>query len=104
MKYIRSTPNPSGAYPPPQGHPAPGLVAITEEQAALVVQYNGFVTLTAEDGAATVTPNTAAWEVWQSQQVSLLSEEPSKTTEEILADHEARIAALEKLLAGEVSV
>ena len=65
MKYIRTTPNPSGAYPPPQGHPAPGLVAITEEQAAMVVQYNGFVALTIEDEVTAVMPNTEAWEAWK---------------------------------------
>ena len=98
MKYIRTTPNPSGAYPPPQGHPAPGLVAITEEQAAMVVQYNGFVALTIEDEVTAVMPNTEAWEAWKA---SLPAENTESTptaqddTDAMLVDHEYRLTLLE---------
>ena len=49
MPYMNPTPNPSGAYPAPQSHPAPGLIPLTEEQAATVLEYNGFVTITSEE-------------------------------------------------------
>lgn len=58
MKYIQSRANPSGAYPAPMSSPFPGAVEITDEQAALLVEYAGFVTV--ENGE--VIPNTEAWE------------------------------------------
>lgn len=68
--YIKSNSNPSGAYPAPQEHYAPGLTPLTAEQAALVTEYNGFVTITPETdehGAASykVEPNIEAWEAWK---------------------------------------
>lgn len=69
MHYITSTPNSSGAYPAPQSNPAPGLIPLSDEQAAMVTQYNGFVTITSHEEEYekgffrtlyTVTPNTAA--------------------------------------------
>ena len=92
MPYMNPTPNPSGAYPAPQSNPAPGLIPLTEEQAATVLEYNGFVTITSEEEVIeddftrtvyTVTPNTEAWEEWKA---SLPPEpEPEPTQEERLA-------------------
>ena len=71
MKYVRSTPNPSGAYPGPQSRPFPGCLALTDSQAETLVQYNGFVTITQEPdeeiegSSVTVTPNLEAWEAWK---------------------------------------
>lgn len=74
MKYIQPTPNPSGAYPAPQSNPFPGAIPLTDEQAQMVVDYNGFVTITSheeeyEEGffrtVYTVEPNTEAWEEWK---------------------------------------
>lgn len=98
MPYINPTPNPSGAYPAPQSNPSPGLIPLTEEQAATVLQYNGFVTITSEEEVIeddftrtvyTVTPNTEVWEAWKA---SLPPEpEPEPTQEE-------RLAALESAM------
>ena len=49
MKYIRATPNPSGAYPAPQSNPFPGAIPLADEQAETVLRYNGFVTITSQD-------------------------------------------------------
>ena len=74
MKYIRATPNPSGAYPAPQSNPFPGAIPLTEEQAATVLQYNGFVTITQEPdeeiegSSVTVAPDVEAWEAWKAAQ------------------------------------
>lgn len=88
MKYIRSTPNPSGAYPGPQSRPFAGCLALTDEQAAGLVQYNGFVTITNEPdpeieaSSVTVTPDTEAWETWKA---SLPPEpEPEATDTDVL--------------------
>ena len=91
MPYINPTPNPSGSYPAPQSNPDPGLIPLTEEQAATVLQCNGFVTITSEEEVIegdftrtvyTVTPNTGAWEAWKA---SLPPEpEPEPTDTEVL--------------------
>lgn len=71
MKYIRDTPNPSGAYPAPQSNPFKGAIPLTDEQVDTFLQYNGFVTITQEPdpeiegSTVTVTPNTEAWEAWK---------------------------------------
>lgn len=71
MKYIRATPNPSGAYPAPQSNPFKGAIPLTDEQVDTFLQYNGFVTITQEPdpeiegSTVTVTPNTEAWEEWK---------------------------------------
>lgn len=74
MKYLTQAPNPSGAYPAPQSNPFPGAIPLTDEQAQMVVDYNGFVTITSseeeyEEGffrtVYTVEPNTEAWEAWK---------------------------------------
>lgn len=74
MKYIQPTPNPSGAYPAPQSNPFPGCLPLTDGQAAVLIQYNGFVTITPEPdkdikgSTVTVTVNTEAWEAWKAAQ------------------------------------
>lgn len=65
MKYVKPAPNPSGAYPAPQSTPFKGAVFLTEEQAEVVLQYNGFVTITAGQTGASVSPNLEAWEAWK---------------------------------------
>ena len=81
MKYLNPTPNPSGAYPAPQSNPFKGAIPLTDEQAEIIIQYNGFVSVTSseeeyEEGffrtVYTVTPDTAAWEEWK----ATLPEEP----------------------------
>lgn len=76
MKYLTPNPNPSGSYPAPQSNVFPGAIPLTDEQAATVIQYNGFVTVTSaeeeyEDGffrtVYTVTPDLEAWEAWKAQ-------------------------------------
>ena len=101
MPYINKTPNPSGAYPAPQSNPAPGLILLTEEQAATVLQYNGFVAITSEEEVIeddftrtvyTVTPNTEAWKEWKA---SLPPEpEPEPTQEERLAALEGAMLSM----------
>ena len=101
MPYMNPTPNPSGAYPAPQSNPAPGLIPLTDEQAATVLEYNGFVTITSEEEVIeddftrtvyTVTPNTEAWEEWK---VSLPPEpEPEPTQEERLAALEGAMLSM----------
>jgi len=100
MKYIRSTPNESGAYPAPQSNLFPDALALTDEQAAQLVAYNGFVTLTVEDGTVTsVTPDTASWEAWKSSLLPFTLPEPTaeETTLDLLAEHEERLCMLEIL-------
>lgn len=97
MQYIIKS-NPSGAYPPPQIYPAPGLIPLTDEQAAMVVQYNGFVTITEETDEAgalsyKVEPNTAAWEVWKATQPDPLEGKKAEKEEELSAACNAAIVA-----------
>lgn len=77
MKYIRATPNPSGAYPAPQSNPFKGAIPLTDEQAETVLQYNGFVTITSQEEPIvddftrtvyTVEPDLEAWEAWKAAQ------------------------------------
>lgn len=83
MKYIKITPNPSGAYGSPKGKPFPDCVVLTDEQAATLLQYNGFVILSeGDDGETVVTPNTEAWEAWKSSLPPETGPEPS--TDELL--------------------
>ena len=82
MKYIRSTPNPSGAYPAPQSNPFPGCLPLADEQAAALVQYNGFVTIMMEPdpdveaSSVTVTPDLDAWEAWKAEEAAKPEPEP----------------------------
>lgn len=99
MKYIRSTPNPSGAYPSPQSTPFLGAIPLTDEQAQTVVDYNGYVTITSSEETIVddftrtvyeVTPNTEAWEAWKE---SLPPEpEPEPSVEERVTNLETAIA------------
>lgn len=96
MKYVTATPNPSGAYPAPQSKPFSGCLALADSQAAVLVQYNGFVTITQEpdeevEGASvTVTPDLEAWEEWKA---SLPPEpEPTPSVEERVTNLETAIA------------
>lgn len=97
MQYITPTPNSSGAYPAPQSSPAPGLIPLTDEQVKMVVDYNGFVTITEyEEGffrtVHTVTPNTAAWEAWKASQPPETPPQPA--TEERLAALESAMLSM----------
>ena len=74
MKYIQANPNPSGAYPAPQSNPFKGAIPLTDEQAQMVVDYNGFVTITSQEEIIVdeftrtvyfVTPDLEAWEAWK---------------------------------------
>ena len=73
MKYIQSRPNPSGAYSAPVSHLFTGCIPLSDEQAAVLVQYNGFVTIVpgeadVETGVVReteVVPNMEAWEAWK---------------------------------------
>lgn len=74
MYYIHKEPNPSGAYPAPQSNAFPGAIPLTDEQAQMVVDYNGFVTITSQEEIIVdeftrtvyfVTPDLEAWEAWK---------------------------------------
>ena len=85
MKYIQPSPNPSGAYPAPQDKPFRGSIALTENQAAYLVERNGFVTITEtpdpedEGSSVTLTENTAAWEAWKAAEAAQAAETPAPT-------------------------
>nr|DAW43768.1 MAG TPA: Protein of unknown function (DUF3807) [Caudoviricetes sp.] len=84
MIYIDSTPNPSGAYPGGKNQPFPGCIPLTDEQAAIFRQYNGFVIVTPSTdnhGATsyTVEPNTEAWEAWKATLPPETDPEPTDT-------------------------
>lgn len=69
MIYVPYTPNPSGAYPNAMTRRFPNSVALTDKQAQTFYAYNGFVNIECAEGddgliAASVTPNTEAWEQW----------------------------------------
>lgn len=72
MRYIQSTQNQSGAYPPAQEDWFPECIPLTDEQADMLVRHNGFVSITSEPdpemegSTVTVVPNTEAWEAWKS--------------------------------------
>lgn len=93
MYYLKDTPNSLGAYPAPQGHRGPNTIPISEEQKKLVIQYNGFVTVSTstDDGGAlsvSVTPNMEAWNQWKETQPS----EEEKLAEEARAKRDALLA------------
>ena len=103
MKYLTPNPNPSGAYPGPQSNPAPGFYALTEKQAAYLVERNGFVTVANtpdpedEGSSVALTENTAAWEAWKAEEAAKPEPEPTaeETALELLAEHEERICMIE---------
>lgn len=65
MIYIDKTPNPSGAYPNAKNQPFPDCLALTDEQATVFFEYNGFVIITQDGESMNVEPNTEAWEAWK---------------------------------------
>ena len=74
MMYLQPIQNSDGSYPAPQSSPFKDAIPLTDEQAQMVVDYNGFVTVTSheetivEDFTKTVyevTPNLEAWEAWK---------------------------------------
>lgn len=79
MIYIDSKPNPSGAYPNAKNQPFPGSIALTEEQAAVFFEYNGFVTVTETEDTVMMEPNVEAWEAWKA---SLPEPEPAPEPEQ----------------------
>lgn len=91
MMYVRSTPWETGAYPPPESNPFPEAIPLTEEQVDLLVQYDGFVTITQEpdkdiEGSfVTIIPNTEVWEKWKASQPEPEEIPPSKE-EQLRAD------------------
>ena len=100
MKYIRATHNPSGAYPAPQSNPFPGAIALTDEQVATLIQYNGFVSITGEGESVTVEPNTEAWEAWKASLPTATEPEPDPTP--TVAERVAAMEAENKLLTAQI--
>lgn len=106
MMYLQPIQNSGGSYPAPQSSPFKDAIPLTDEQAQMVVDYNGFVTVTSAEEeyvegffrtVYTVAPDTEAWEAWKA---SLPPEpEPEPTAEDVtldmLADHEERLCMLE---------
>lgn len=99
MNYLISTPNPSGAYPAPQSNAFPGAIPLTDEQAQMVVDYNGFVTISSheeeyEEGffrtVYTVEPDLEAWEAWKAEQPP----EPNPTEPEQFATYNELASAI----------
>ena len=90
MQYVKSTPNPSGAYPGPQSRPFAGCLALADEQAAVLVQYNGFVTIImapdpdVEASSVTVAPDLEAWGAWKAEEAEKPKPEPEPTDTEVL--------------------
>ena len=77
MMYLNTAIAPEGAYGPPQSNAFPGAIPLTDEQAQMVVDYNGFVTISSREEVIVddftntvyeVTPNTEAWEAWKAKQ------------------------------------
>lgn len=87
MYYIPSQPNPSGAYPGPRSNPEPGAYRLTDDQANMVIEHNGFVHITPnEDGTVDVRPNLELWEAWKA---SLPEPEPEPDPEPTVWDEMA---------------
>lgn len=106
MKYLQPTANPSGAYPAPQSNPFKNAIPLTDEQTQMVVDYNGFVTITSheevivEDFTKTVyevTPNLEAWEAWKATLPPDPEPEPTPTLDE-------RVSTLETTKADQTDV
>lgn len=99
MYYLPATPNASGAYPGPRSNPEPDAWPLTDEQAQMVVAYNGFVVISRDDdGAVVVTPDETAWEAWKAEQAA---KEPS--TPPTLDEQVAALEAENKLLRAQMS-
>ena len=104
MKYVRNTPNASGAYPGPRDTPFAGCYPLTNSQAEMLVQHNGFVTITPEPdkdikgSTVTVTVNTEAWEAWKAEEAEKPEPEPPAPT------LDERVTALETEKANQMDV
>lgn len=98
MNYLNRTIHADGSYPAPQSTPAPDLIPLTDEQAAMVVRYSGFVVIEEEtDGSGAisckVTPNLDAWEAWKAAQPDPLEELRAAKEAELSAACNAAIEA-----------
>ena len=106
MMYLQPIQNSDGSYPAPQSSPFKDAIPLTDEQAQMVVDYNGFVTITSQEEIIVdeftrtvyfVTPDLEAWEAWKAEQPP--EPEPEPTAEDVtldmLADHEERLCMLE---------
>jgi len=92
MKIIKSTPNPSGAYPSPQPWngttPPDGWLEITTDTTEF---YNGFVTLTITDGVVTaISENVEAHKAWTDAEAA----KPKLVESDPIAEHDELIAML----------
>lgn len=73
-----------GAYPPAQSTPFDGAIELTDEQAQMVVDYNGYVTITQTENSVEVTPNLEAWETWKKEEENRPTPVREPTVTEIL--------------------
>ena len=94
MWYLNPNTNNDSSYSAPQSTFFKNAIPLTDEQAQMVVDYNGFVTVTSheetivEDFTKTVyevTPNLEAWEKWKASQSDPEEIPPSKE-EQLRAD------------------
>ena len=74
MMYLQPIPNSDGSYSAPQSTFFKNAIPLTDEQAQMVVDYNGFVTITSQEEIIVdeftrtvyfVTPDLEAWEAWK---------------------------------------
>lgn len=93
MMYLQPIPNSDGSYSAPQSTFFKNAIPLTDEQAQMVVDYNGFVTITSseeeyEEGffrtVYTVEPDTEAWEEWKASLPPEPEPEPQATDTEVL--------------------
>lgn len=81
--YINPAKNQSGAYPNPKLQTFDGCIQLNDEQSAIFLQYNGFVTITQdpdpeiEGSSVTITPDLEAWEAWKAAHPDKPDPEPS---------------------------
>lgn len=75
-----------------QSTPAPGLLELTEEQAATYLQYNGFVTITSTDPVE-IEPDVEAWEAWKAAQPDPMDAARAAKVEKMSAACNAAIVA-----------
>lgn len=86
MIYINNKPNPSGAYGNPKNQPFTGCIPLSDEQAKIFLEYNGFVTVTVEGESVKVEPNVMAWEEWKENNATetVEPEEKEPTIEDLV--------------------
>ena len=69
MPYIPKNKSSNGSYYSPRENIEPNSYYITDEQAKILVAYNGFVTITpSKDDTVNVIPDIEAWEAWKATQ------------------------------------